>query len=190
MAGSGFGGFGAPASAVPDSASSAASVRTPAMLFALANAGITLDTSGLGAAVREPVTIGVVAGLVLGKPLGVLAGAAAARATRLAPLPDGVRWAHLAGVGLLAGIGFTVSLFIAGLAFPPGDLDDAARLGILIASLLAGAAGAALLTLTARPTGDPSTPAGSQQDQPDAPASHAPSRDAPTATPDAEQSPA
>ena len=148
-------------------------------LFALANAGITLDTSGLGAAVREPVTVGVVAGLVLGKPLGVLAGAAAARATGLAPLPDGVRWAHLAGVGLLAGIGFTVSLFIAGLAFPPGDLDDAARLGILIASLLAGAAGAALLTLIAHRPRDRATPVGSQQDQPDAPASHAPSRDAP-----------
>jgi len=95
--------------------------------------------------VSEPVTIGVVVGLVLGKPLGVLAAAAAVRATGLAALPDGVGWAHLAGVGLLAGIGFTVSLFIAGLAFPPGDLDDAARLGILIASVLAGAAGAALL---------------------------------------------
>jgi NhaA family Na+:H+ antiporter len=117
-------------------------------LFALANAGVTLDPAGLGAAAREPVTLGVIVGLVLGKPLGVLGAAALARAARVASLPDDVGWAHLAGVGMLAGIGFTVSLFIAGLAFPPGDLDDAARLGILIASLLAGAAGAAMLALT------------------------------------------
>ena len=136
-------------------------------LFALANAGIALDPANLGAALVEPVTLGVIAGLVLGKPLGVLAAAALAVSTRLAPLPDGVRWRQLAGVGLLAGIGFTVSLFIAGLAFPPGpaelrgpggdrqagvaeqaSLGHAARLGILVASLLAGTAGVALLART------------------------------------------
>jgi NhaA family Na+:H+ antiporter len=65
-------------------------------------------------------------------------------------LPDQVRWVHLLGMSLLAGIGFTVSIFIAGLAFPAGDTADAAKVGILAASLLAGNLGAAALTLLSR----------------------------------------
>nr|HEV8115398.1 Na+/H+ antiporter NhaA [Acidimicrobiales bacterium] len=115
-------------------------------LFALANAGVDLGGRPLGQLLGEPVTLGVLAGLVVGKPLGILlAGAVAVFGLRL-PLPDGVGFRHLAGVGLLAGIGFTVSIFIAGLAFEDRATDDAAKVGILAASLIAGVLGAALLS--------------------------------------------
>ena len=114
-------------------------------LFALANAGVDLGGRPLGDVAAEPVTRGVVAGLVLGKPLGILAaGALAVFGLRLG-LPEGVGWRHLAGVGLLAGIGFTVSIFVAGLAFADPGADDAAKVGVLAASVLAGAAGAGVL---------------------------------------------
>ncbi len=116
-------------------------------VFALANAGIslhgmTLDTIG-------PVSIGVVAGLVLGKPLGILLATRAAVALG-ARLPSGVRWPELAGVACVAGIGFTMSIFIASLAFPTPALLTEAKLGIFAASLLAGVLGAAVIALATR----------------------------------------
>jgi NhaA family Na+:H+ antiporter len=106
-------------------------------LFALSNAGVTL-TGSLGAGV----SLAVILGLAIGKPLGITAAAMAAVRLRLAALPDGVTWMALHGCAWLAGIGFTMSLFIATLAFDGTTLLDAARVGILAGSLLAGVAGA------------------------------------------------
>lgn len=115
-------------------------------LFALANAGVSLAGASPGDLVGEPVTLGVLVGLVLGKPLGVLAAAALVIKTGRATLPFNAGWLELTGVALLAGIGFTVSIFVAGLAFPQGSpAQDAAKVGILAASLAAGLLGASFL---------------------------------------------
>ncbi|HKA62225.1 MAG TPA: Na+/H+ antiporter NhaA [Methylomirabilota bacterium] len=109
-------------------------------LFAFFNAGVSLGGRGL-AVLAEPVTLGVIVGLVVGKVVGVaLLGWLAVRAGRAA-LPEGITWSQIAGVGLLAGVGFTMSLFVSELAFGAGALLDAAKLGILIASLTAGVCG-------------------------------------------------
>ena len=114
-------------------------------LFALANAGIRLDGGWPSEAGAAAVAAGVIAGLCAGKVLGVTAGALLAVRTGVASLPTGVGWTHVAGAGALAGIGFTVSLFITGLAFDPGPLSDAARLGVLVASVASSAIGIAIL---------------------------------------------
>ena len=115
-------------------------------LFALANAGVAL---GGGAGFGSPVTLGVLLGLVVGKPLGVLGCAWAAVRLGLAALPEGVTWRQVAAVSVLTGIGFTMSLFVGGLAFGPGPLLDAAKTGILLASALMGVLGYVLLRATA-----------------------------------------
>lgn len=106
-------------------------------LFAFANAGIVLF-EGLGAALASPIAWGVIFGLLVGKPLGVTL--LAWLAVRLGPaeLPAGVTWHHIVGVGFIGGIGFTMSLFIASLAFPSGPESHAARIGMLIGSFVAG----------------------------------------------------
>jgi NhaA family Na+:H+ antiporter len=109
-------------------------------LFALANAGIAITGADLG----QPVTAAVFAGLVFGKPVGVFALTWLAVRLGLATRADDLTWSLIAGGGLLTGIGFTMSLFIAGLAYPIAMLD-AAKIGILAASVVAAAAG--LLTL-------------------------------------------
>jgi len=113
-------------------------------LFALANAGVRIS-GNLAESLSAPVTLGVTLGLVFGKPLGVTLAAWLAVRTGVAALPQGTSWRHIHGAGWLAGIGFTMSLFVAGLAFAEGDLLMMAKLGILTGSLCAGAAGAALL---------------------------------------------
>ena len=120
-------------------------------LFALVNAGVQLGGPSAPGAGR--VTLGVVLGLVVGKPLGVVL--AALLALRLgARLPHGVGMVELLGAGLLAGIGFTVAIFIAGLAFTdPADLA-AAKLGILVASVVSAVLGTGFLL--ARPATPPS----------------------------------
>ncbi len=119
-------------------------------VFALANAGIAIDGGSLRDAVQSPIAVGVAAGLVIGKPVGVLCGAWLATRVGLAALPAGVRWRQLAAVALVAGIGFTVSLFISALAFTEPRLVDEAKLGILGGSLLMGAAGFLALRTTTR----------------------------------------
>ena len=114
-------------------------------IFALANAGIPLSWDAIGDAAGSAVTLGVVAGLVIGKPLGIVAAAYIAVRTGLGRLPDGVTWPHIGGIGALAGIGFTVSLFITGLAFDSPTLRDQAALGVLAASVLAALAGVVVL---------------------------------------------
>ena len=119
-------------------------------IFALANAGIVLDSDSLEAATETPVALAVALGLVLGKAIGLTAGVAIAVRLGLSALPPGARWAHVCGVGALAGIGFTVSLFIAGLAYSDPDLLAAAKIGVLGGSVAAAATGIAVLLLAAR----------------------------------------
>lgn len=109
-------------------------------LFALANAGVRLEAD-LGTAFGNPVTLGIVLGLVLGKPLGITLFSWLACRLRLAALPSGVSWRALHGVSWLGGIGFTMSLFIAALAFHEPEMVGHAKLGIFAASLAAGVMG-------------------------------------------------
>jgi len=122
-------------------------------LFALANAGIALSGDSIADAASSRVTLGVILGLVVGKTLGVTFFSFAAVKSGLTSLPQGVTWPMVTAVGMLAGIGFTVSLFITGLAFD-GDgleaLDQQARLGILAASFIASVGGLFLLDRATR----------------------------------------
>ena len=114
-------------------------------IFALANAGLDLGGGAIPDAAGSTVTAGVVFGLLLGKPLGILLFSWLAVRSGLAVLPEGVAWRHLAGAGMVAGIGFTVSLFITSLAFDSAALQEQAKIGVFAASLVAGLAGYALL---------------------------------------------
>ncbi|HEX7185841.1 MAG TPA: Na+/H+ antiporter NhaA, partial [Thermoanaerobaculia bacterium] len=115
-------------------------------LFALANAGVQLAGGDAGMALSGPVTLGILLGLVLGKPLGITLFSWIAVRAGLAALPRGVTWRQIHGVAWLGGIGFTMSLFVAGLAFPDAPaLLTAAKLGVLAASLVAGLCGWFLL---------------------------------------------
>ena len=113
-------------------------------IFALANAGVALGGSFAEMA-THPVTLGIVTGLVIGKPLGIVGFAWLAVKLNMARLPEKVTWLEICGVASLAGIGFTMALFIGGLAFPGGEQIDVAKSGILGGSLLAGIAGSILL---------------------------------------------
>ena len=109
-------------------------------LFALANAGVPIAAADLG----SPVAWAVVLGLVVGKPLGILAAVWLALRLRIAELPTGVTWRHIIGGGFLAGIGFTMALFIAGLALED-DLLNAAKVGVLVGSVISAVVGMILL---------------------------------------------
>jgi NhaA family Na+:H+ antiporter len=125
-------------------------------IFALANAGIPLDADSLDAATQTPVAAAVAIGLVVGKTVGITLGVLLAVRLGLSALPAGVRWAHVLGVGALAGIGFTVSLFIADLAFDDAARLDAAKIGVLGGSVVAAALGlAALAAISRRPRSAP-----------------------------------
>ena len=119
-------------------------------VFALANAGIVLDSGSIDAATDTPVALAVALGLVVGKTAGLTAGAALAVRLRLSSLPQGVGWRHMLGVGGLAGIGFTVSLFITALAFDDPDAVSAAKIGVLGGSVVAAMLGILLLTAATR----------------------------------------
>jgi Na+:H+ antiporter, NhaA family len=119
-------------------------------LFALANAGISLERGALAGAGAGAVLGGVVAGRVVGKLAGIAAATWLAVRLGLADRPEGASWAQLAGVATVAGIGFTVPLFVADLAFPDGRFQAPVKVGLLAASVIAGAAGALVLWLTAR----------------------------------------
>lgn len=120
-------------------------------VFALFAAGVTVEVATIGATFTQPVGLGVVLGLVLGKPLGiVLATWLVSRFTR-AQLAPGLGWADVVGVGMLAGIGFTVSLLVGSLAFGTGtSLDDQVVVGVLAASLLAALGGGSVLAWRGR----------------------------------------
>src|SRR5215218_3754697 len=119
-------------------------------LFALVNAGVSIEPGVLAEAGSGAVLGGVLAGRVLGKLAGITAATWLAVRLGLAARPEGTSWGQLAGVATVAGIGFTVPLFVADLAFPDGGFQAPVKLGLLLASLLAGAAGALVLALAAR----------------------------------------
>jgi NhaA family Na+:H+ antiporter len=126
-------------------------------LFALANAGIVIDSDTLSRAFDSPITIGIALGLVLGKTLGITLATVLGVRLGLGRLPDGVRWPHLVGGAAVAGIGFTVALFVADLSFRGGRLENAI-IGILLGSLVSGLVGAAVIALSARRTRTPEAP--------------------------------
>jgi NhaA family Na+:H+ antiporter len=125
-------------------------------LFALANAGVVLSGSALGEAVRSPLALGIASGLVVGKILGISGATFLMLRLGWGVLPYGVHRAQIWGVAAVAGIGFTVSLFIADLAYDDPALTEVAKIGIFAGSLLSGLIGAALLSrprATAEPGG-------------------------------------
>ena len=118
-------------------------------LFALANAGLVLPGDVLKQ-ISQPITLGVVLGLLIGKPIGVTLGSWLAVRTGLCALPAGITWSHIHGAAWIAGIGFTMSLFVAGLAFSQESLLGMAKLGVLTASVCAGIIGSAILSRVSR----------------------------------------
>ncbi|MEM7141283.1 MAG: Na+/H+ antiporter NhaA [Actinomycetota bacterium] len=114
-------------------------------LFALANAGVELSSDTLSDAASSPVTLGVVFGLVFGKIFGVTLATFIAVRSGIAELPRAATWTHVVGLASMAGIGFTVSLFITGLAFDDPPIADEARIGILAASAIAAIIGTLVL---------------------------------------------
>jgi NhaA family Na+:H+ antiporter len=119
-------------------------------LFALANAGVHIDSEVASAAIRSPVAQGVAIGLVVGKPLGIFLFTWLAVRLHLCDKPEGASWSQLFGVGMIAGIGFTISLLISDLAFQESLLGDEAKLGVLAGSTVAGVLGYAFIRLTSR----------------------------------------
>jgi NhaA family Na+:H+ antiporter len=113
--------------------------------FALANAGIEVSATTLSETVTSPLGLGVLLGLVVGKPLGIGAAIWAATRARIGRLPDGISPRMVFGVAALAGVGFTVALFIAELAFSSRRDVEAAKLAVLVASVLASVFGAVIL---------------------------------------------
>ena len=124
-------------------------------LFALANAGVFLGGGIIGEAVVDPLFIGIAVGLVVGKLVGITGAILLARRFGLGEVPAGVNTGHILGVGALGGIGFTVSIFITGLAFESNELIEIAKLGIFTGSLIAALLGTAILLLNTRPGKSP-----------------------------------
>lgn len=119
-------------------------------LFALANAGVTVSGDGVAGLATDPVVVGVVVGLVFGKTIGIFVASALAVKLGVGQLPAGTTWRHVFGLAVCGGIGFTVALFVAGLAFVDPALTDSAKIGILAGSLIAGVAGFSILRVTSR----------------------------------------
>jgi NhaA family Na+:H+ antiporter len=121
-------------------------------LFALANAGVPLSADSLRDASTAPITLGVVFGLVVGKLVGVAGAIALVVRFGGGRLPDGITPRHVLGMAGIAGIGFTVSLFVAGLAFEDAAQADQAKIGVLAASVLAAVVGSTILLRRPRDT--------------------------------------
>jgi NhaA family Na+:H+ antiporter len=122
-------------------------------LFALVNAGVSIDGLDLSSPSSQSVLTGVAIGLVVGKPIGIILGSWLAVRIGWCDLPHGVTWPSVALVGCLGGIGFTMSIFIATLAFSSESLLAAAKAGILIASVMAGVIGLVVGRLEVARTG-------------------------------------
>jgi len=121
-------------------------------IFALTNAGVTIHGS-VGAELAEPIGLGVVLGLFVGKQVGIALFTWLAVRLRIADLPSGVTWPQIHGVAVLGGVGFTMSLFVAGLAFPDPAALETAKVGILAGSLVSGVVGWLLVRRATRPLG-------------------------------------
>jgi Na+:H+ antiporter, NhaA family len=118
-------------------------------IFAFANAGVPILALSMTDIV-SPLALGIALGLVIGKPVGILLAVALAAKSGLARLPDGATWLQIAGVGCIAGIGFTMSLFIGALAFNDEAAMNQIRVGVMGGSVIAGIIGAGLMSLAAR----------------------------------------
>src|SRR5277367_3654180 len=119
-------------------------------VFALASAGVALSAQQFKLALSSPIALGVFLGLVVGKVVGITAFSFLAVRLKIAGLADGLTWAGITGVGILAGVGFTVALFISGLSFGDETLVATAKMAVLAASLAAGAIGYFYLRLSLR----------------------------------------
>jgi NhaA family Na+:H+ antiporter len=119
-------------------------------LFALANAGVDFSGVRIGEALTSPVALGIALGLVIGKVFGISAFTYGAVRFGLGRLPPRTSWYHVLGIATVAGVGFTVSLFVTDLAFVSADITDLAKVGIFAGSLVAGTLGS-LLLLRSRP---------------------------------------
>ena len=119
-------------------------------IFALFAAGVPVSLSSMQALLTEPIALGIMAGLVLGKPIGIFFGAWLATRLTRATLAPGVTWRDLGAVSALAGIGFTVSMLISDLAFTDQTLVDEAKTAVLVGSLVAALLGALLLVVRGR----------------------------------------
>jgi NhaA family Na+:H+ antiporter len=116
-------------------------------LFALANAGLSLPDTGIGAIMLSPLALGIILGLLLGKPIGITLFSYLAVKSGMASLPRGINWLHIAGAGLLGGIGFTMSLFIMGLSFSEEFLIIQAKSGIFVGSAVSAILGLIILNI-------------------------------------------
>jgi NhaA family Na+:H+ antiporter len=117
-------------------------------LFALANAGVALDPDTIRGSITTSVTLGVALGLLIGKPLGIVSFAWLACRLGVSSLPNGTSWRQMIGIAMLAGVGFTVALFVNQLAFQSETLIEHGKMGILGGSLIAGLLGFSLLRTT------------------------------------------
>ncbi|MGD8250757.1 MAG: Na+/H+ antiporter NhaA [Desulfobacterales bacterium] len=118
-------------------------------LFAFFNAGLSLHDISFASAIAEPIALGCILGLVFGKPIGITLASFWAVKTGIAALPENVRWAHIAGAGMLGGIGFTMSLFISGLSFVDPHYLNFSKLGVLSGSILSALGGLLFLAVVA-----------------------------------------
>ena len=114
-------------------------------LFALSNAGVRIE-GNIMELILSPISIGIIIGLVLGKPVGIVLASKLLVKLRKATLPEGTTWSHIYGVGFLAGIGFTMSIFISELAFETDENKQIAKVGIFVASILSAVIGMVLLS--------------------------------------------
>jgi NhaA family Na+:H+ antiporter len=116
-------------------------------LFALANTSIPIGSNWVNA-LGEPYSLGIMAALVIGKPVGIFAFSFIATALGVSALPSDIRWSNIVGAGLLGGIGFTMSIFITLLAFNEAEMVNNAKIAILVASGVAGTLGYVWLRLS------------------------------------------
>jgi NhaA family Na+:H+ antiporter len=119
-------------------------------LFALANSGLVLKGIDFVSAISQPVTLGILGGLVLGKPLGISLFTYLGSRLLKAPLMPDIKWSHILGISLLGGIGFTMSLFISGLSFSSAQMLDFSKLAIIAGSAVSGILGLAVLNFSGR----------------------------------------
>lgn len=121
--------------------------------FALANAGVQLSGDAVRGLTSDPVTLGVALGLLVGKTVGIFGASFLAIKVGVAPLPAGTSFRHILGLAMIAGIGFTVALFVTNISLTEPALVDSAKVGILAGSLVAGMLGYSILR-SASPKGD------------------------------------
>ncbi|HEY9746007.1 MAG TPA: Na+/H+ antiporter NhaA, partial [Oculatellaceae cyanobacterium] len=123
-------------------------------VFALANAGVSFSTGSFTQSLSHPVSLGIIVGMVLGKQSGIFLFSWLTVRLGLSKLPDGIQWRHMLGLACLGGIGFTMSLFIAELAFQ-GNILTTAKIGILAGSIASGVLGGGILLSVLRQNPQP-----------------------------------